>query len=212
MHRCRNRRVTWSRGPNRESRNRGSWSPGLAVAVLFVLTVGLNPATAHEESPETSNAPSAESKAPSPIPVDWDEAEATGAQAKPPEVPCIEITDPETLEECWTAHRAYFSYYEAGFEHRRDVFWWQHVSTRIIFAVVLMLVAAGIYFAWVQFQLDVRRSAESGEAEHRDDTELELATSGIKVRSSVLGVIILALSLVFFYLYLVHVYPITELL
>lgn len=194
--------------------NRGAWSLGLAIAALLLLAVGLSPAVAQEGSQETS-AESAESPSGQ---VDWDQAVAAGArhwdedQAKPPRVPCEDIADPETLEECWEAYRAYFSYYQAGFEHRRTVFWWQHVSTRIIFAVVLVLVAAGMYFAWVQFQLDVRRSAESREEAPRDDTELVLATSGIRVRSSVLGVIILVISLVFFYLYLVHVYPITELL
>ncbi len=186
--------------------------------VLFLLAVGLSPAVAQEGSQETSEESSPEPAESSSVQVDWDQAVAAGAgqgdepQAKPPEVPCGDIADPETLEECWAAYRAYFSYYQAGFEHRRNVFWWQHVSTRIIFVVVLVLVAAGMYFAWVQFQLDVGRSAESGEAAPRDDTEFELATSGIKVRSSVLGVIILVISLVFFYLYLVHVYPITELL
>lgn len=181
----------------------------MIITTLILLAVGLSPAIAQEGSQETPEEASAGTPS---IPVDWVQAEGAGAQAKAHEVPCGEIDDPETLEGCWAAHQAYFSYYEAGFEHRRNVFWWQHVSTRLIFAVVLVLVAAGMYFAWVQFQLDVRHSAELGEAAPRDDTELELATSGIKVRSSVLGVIILVISLVFFYLYLVHVYPITELL
>jgi len=38
--------------------------------------------------------------------------------------------------------------------------------------------------------------------------ELEVSTSGIKVNSSVLGVIILILSIAFFYLYILYVYPI----
>jgi hypothetical protein len=41
-------------------------------------------------------------------------------------------------------------------------------------------------------------------------TTLEASATGIKLSSPVLGVIILALSLAFFYLYLVHVYPIEE--
>lgn len=212
MQHYRDLRVPWGRGPSC-----GSLSLSLTIAVMFLLAVDLSPAVAQEGSQERSEA-SAESEESSLALVDWDQAMAARvgqgdeAQAKPPEVPCVDIADPQTLEDCWAGYRAYFSYYQAGFEHRRNVFWWQHVSTRIIFAVVLVLVAAGMYFAWMQFQLDLRRSAASGEAAPRDNTELELATSGIKVRSSVLGVIILVISLAFFYLFLVHVYPITELL
>jgi hypothetical protein len=39
---------------------------------------------------------------------------------------------------------------------------------------------------------------------------LDLSTAGLKVSSPVLGVIILVISLAFFYLYLVYVYPISE--
>ena len=41
-------------------------------------------------------------------------------------------------------------------------------------------------------------------------TELEASVKGIKVSSPVLGVIILVISLLFFYLYLAFVYPIQE--
>jgi hypothetical protein len=41
-------------------------------------------------------------------------------------------------------------------------------------------------------------------------TQLEVSAKGVVVNSSVMGVIILALSLAFFYLYLVHVYPIKD--
>jgi hypothetical protein len=39
-------------------------------------------------------------------------------------------------------------------------------------------------------------------------TDIEFSGKGIKVSSPVLGVVILAISLGFFYLYLRHVYPI----
>ena len=37
-----------------------------------------------------------------------------------------------------------------------------------------------------------------------------ISSSGLQVKSSVLGVVILVISLAFFYLYLDNVYPITE--
>jgi hypothetical protein len=72
-----------------------------------------------------------------------------------------------------------------------------------------MLVGAGIVFAALQFRIGLKRTT----ADARDiATELDLSTKGVKVSSPVLGVIILVISFAFFYLYLVYVYPITELL
>ena len=105
--------------------------------------------------------------------------------------------------------------------HRRAVFDWQLMSSQIIFAVVILLVLIGVYFSWLQFMavaapeddkekpgkpVDEAAGKKPGLA-----TTLEASLQGIKVTSSVLGVVILVISLAFFYLYLVHVHPITEL-
>ena len=122
------------------------------------------------------------------------------------EIWCSDIDDEPTRESCWESYRSSFNYYKTGHVHRTQVFAWQYLSARIIFFVVLTLVAIGIYFAWVQFKLDISSTSKGGEKEHT----VELSTSGVKVSSPVLGVIILVLSLAFFYLYLVFVYPIAE--
>ena len=82
------------------------------------------------------------------------------------------------------------------------MFAWQHFSTRVIFFVVLLLVGTGIFFAWVQFQ--------HGKVAERH--ELEIGVKGLRISSPVLGLVILVISLAFFYLYLVYVYPIHELI
>jgi hypothetical protein len=133
-----------------------------------------------------------------------------GASAYLPDVWCGSIDQMETRADCWGAFRAGFNYYKSGLAHRQRVFWWQHISGRIIFFVVLGLVVAGVYFAWVQFRHDLDRTDIKGEVQAPQGHELELSTSGLKVSSPVLGVIILALSLAFFYLYLIYVYPIVE--
>ncbi len=97
-------------------------------------------------------------------------------------------------------------YYEnltTGLAHRKKVFQWQYVSSIIIFYVVIGIVAIGLYFSWMQFHAS--RGGEVG------ITSIEASKEGLKLSSPVLGVIILVLSLAFFYLYLVHVYPISEL-
>ncbi|MEO1492644.1 MAG: hypothetical protein AAFV19_10875 [Pseudomonadota bacterium] len=123
---------------------------------------------------------------------------------------CAAITETEVRERCNAAQAAYFAYRERGFAHRGKVFDWQYYSTVVIFAVVSGLVIAGVWFAWLQFRLDLRapKDGEGAEPMHT----AELSAKGIKVSSPVLGVIILALSLGFFYHYLVYVYPIQEVL
>lgn len=118
-----------------------------------------------------------------------------------PAVWCSNIDEDETKDLCWKAYQNGLNYYKFGLSHRESVLKWQHISTKIILFVVLTLVGMGLYFAWVQF-----KSGDIGQAENK----VELSSSGIKVSSPVLGVIILALSLGFFYLYLVYVYPIQE--
>lgn len=123
---------------------------------------------------------------------------------------CAQIPDAETQALCWHAFRERLHYYERGLEHRARVLAWQHLCTQIIFVVVLFLVAVGVVFAWLQFHQGLKRASRGGSQEAQPEHEIEISTKGIKVSSPVLGVIILALSLGFFYLYLVFAYPITE--
>ncbi|MCP4992950.1 MAG: hypothetical protein GY934_04060 [Gammaproteobacteria bacterium] len=120
-----------------------------------------------------------------------------------PAVWCANITDSKTQVICWDAYREGLAYYKRGLLHRTDAIKWQHISTQIIFFTVLFLVGSGIYFAWVQFK--------NGTGS-QENNEIEISMQGIKVSSPVLGVIILVLSLAFFYLYLRYVYPINEII
>jgi len=72
--------------------------------------------------------------------------------------------------------------------------------------MVLLVVIAGLAFSGLQFYLGFTL----GGTRRSGVTTLEASLKGIKVSSSVLGVIILTISIVFFYLYLKFVYPITN--
>lgn len=106
------------------------------------------------------------------------------------------------------AFRAYYDYRTEAFEHRRRVFEWQLTSSIVIFVLVVSLVAVGVYFSWLQFRAGLRAGSPVFDAQ----TTFEASAKGVKVSSPVLGVIILTLSLAFFYLYLVYIYPIEEIL
>ncbi|MEH6404981.1 MAG: hypothetical protein V7750_16510 [Sneathiella sp.] len=126
-----------------------------------------------------------------------------------PSVPCDAVKDAKVAERCTGALFAYYDYYTFGLAHRQRVIWWQHISSRIIFAIVLSLVVVGVYFAWRQFSVALANNSKGVEL---PSSTVEIGSKGIKVSSPVLGIIILTLSLGFFYLYLVFVYPIVEIL
>jgi hypothetical protein len=120
-----------------------------------------------------------------------------------PAGPDIRGLDPATRAKYAAALQAYYDYRISGYNHRDAVFAWQFFSSKIIFWVVLLIVAAGILFSAIQFF----RPAASQKSEV---TEMEASLQGVKVSSPILGVVILTLSIAFFYLYLVYVYPINN--
>ena len=136
----------------------------------------------------------------------------SGAENLDPMLPLAshpELFDPPTKEKYLSALREYYNYRISGLQHRQRVFEWQLFSSKVIFVVVLLLVSTGIYFAAVQFHSGLgRRAKATGASEGDEVTEFAASLKGVKVKSPVLGVIILVISLAFFYLYLAYVYPI----
>ena len=122
--------------------------------------------------------------------------------------PGPELFDQSTREKYLDALRGYYAYRISGYQHRQTVFQWQFFSSKVIFVAVLALVFAGIYFAAVQFHSALGRKRKVEASESEGITEFVASVKGIKVSSPVLGVVILVISMVFFYLYLVYVYPI----
>ena len=121
------------------------------------------------------------------------------------------LNDPATRDAYLAYLREMYRYLASpGLDHRRDVLAWQHRSSQIIFGVVLVLVGAGMYFSAVQFHRGARPTRHMQQAGSGEKTEFSASLKEIKVSSPVLGVIILAISLAFFYLYLVFVYPVQE--
>ena len=168
---------------------------------LLVLLVGSGSVLAQDTSAETS--------------ADVEERKARLDEFQPevdpafPDAPAKSRMSGETATAYQETLRSYFEYRERGYAHRLAVFEWQSLSTQIIFVVVLVLVFAGIYFAAIQFHVGLRRRSDGQQSEGQPgETEISLSLGELKVRSPVLGVIILVISLAFFYLYLVHVYPI----
>ena len=116
-------------------------------------------------------------------------------------------------------------------QHRRASFSFQLIQGWVIFIVVMVLVLGGFVLAFMQFKLDekvtlakLKLPESNGEAKKTDgektssagqngtkETTFEFSAKGVKISSSVIGLIVLAMSFAFFYMYITHVYTITEL-
>lgn len=130
-------------------------------------------------------------------------------------IDCAGVKDTETQKTCWETFREYLIYYKKGYIQRYKVIRFQNLSTKVILFVVISLVILGMFFAWYQFRIAmnaVKARIKSGDTSSysAEVQEISIGESGVVARSSYLGVIILIVSLAFFYLYLVFVYPIQE--
>jgi hypothetical protein len=107
--------------------------------------------------------------------------------------------------------------------HRRRSFEWQLLSSRFIFFIVMFVVICGIIFSGLQFyqswkmSLKFMNMANSKNLEQieklleQEDSQITVSPSnGVSITTSVVGFLVLCVSICFFYLYLQHVYPINE--
>jgi len=101
---------------------------------------------------------------------------------------------------------ALYADYIRTLDHNYELFRWQLFSTKISFAMTILLVLCGVIFSAMQFWKTHRAVGAGAQI----PTELELSGGRIKVSSPVLGVVILVISLGFFYLFMLHAYPIEE--
>ncbi|MEO3404997.1 hypothetical protein AAFN85_13910 [Mucilaginibacter sp. CAU 1740] len=102
------------------------------------------------------------------------------------------------------------SYYMWALQNRRQVISRQQFTGNIIFIMVVVLVLSGLLFSAIQFYIAVK-SVKKRSPPANAGTSFKASLSGIEVSSSVLGVIVLTISIVFFYLYLSKVYPLVSL-
>lgn len=87
-----------------------------------------------------------------------------------------------------------------GLKQRATSLAWHYRASQIIFFLVIGIVALGVGMSYRHFL--------HGES---STTKIEIGTAGVVVSSRLVGVLVLFISLLFFYLYLVEVYPIIEL-
>jgi hypothetical protein len=156
--------------------------------------------------------------------------------AKPAPEGLLEVQEPapcagypaELKGPCFDAYRADFEHSVWALQYRQRAYEAHHQYTMWVFILVCALVVLGMYLSWREFNLDERRrlrgktrnptekgevgagAGDPGGGGGAPTSSLDLTATGLKVTSPVLGVIILVVSMGFFYLYLKTVYPIQE--
>jgi cytochrome c-type biogenesis protein CcmH/NrfG len=119
---------------------------------------------------------------------------------------------------------------EYNFMHQQRSFTWQYYSGIVIFFLVVVIVGMGLVLSYQQFKLNERlvtpvkttviTDAANNTTEQTTSTALapaavfttstmEIGKDGLKINTAVIGLIILSLSIAFFFLYLKYVYPVT---
>lgn len=133
-----------------------------------------------------------------------------------------------------------YKYHMYANDHAIKVYNLHHSLSRYIFFLVVIIVLMGLIFSGVQFfitlksipkkidysgnlpiqgALTTKEKKKTDETDAKDQTPKEEESSkttvkfgkdGIEISSSILGVIILAMSFAFFYMYIHFVYPVME--
>lgn len=103
-------------------------------------------------------------------------------------------------------------------EHEMSAFRLQYISSIIIFLMVIIIVALGLYLSYSQFKLSEKLLSQPIKINETIEKEpegaivtqssFEVGKDGVKINTAVIGLMILVISLVFFFLYLKFVYKI----
>jgi hypothetical protein len=121
----------------------------------------------------------------------------------------------------------YVSHLEWQFDFAQRSWSWHFYSTILLFFIVLMIVAFGLYITYLQFKKDYKSKVvgkgaspstdggkpkggtqESDQAAAGASTTMKLSAAGLELSSQIIGLFVLGFSLAFFYLYVKEVYPI----
>lgn len=111
-------------------------------------------------------------------------------------------------------------YNEFAFKHRIKVYKWQLISAKIIFVISILIVLVGLYMSYLHFRISTKISMSSDDVSQvnsksnrntsESPTSFQFGKDGIKIQSTVIGLIILVISIVYFLMYLKYIYPIKD--
>ena len=129
--------------------------------------------------------------------------EVTYSQPNPPD---FKKLAEEAHNETENYNQIVDEYNSWALKHTKKVYTAQYIKSNMIFIAVLIIMFAGLYFSFIQFKHSVSKDFKLPDSEIK--TNLKVSINSIEITSSIIGLIILIISLIFFYLYLKEVYPI----
>jgi hypothetical protein len=154
------------------------------------------------------------------------------------ESPDVDVLVEEAVEKCFVNHdiqcNAAIDLHDRKWkeEFAQQSYAWHLFSSKLIFYLVIAIVLFGLYVTYVQFNRDYRswgpvhhvispapsvpamlpegQAAPETVTALRPVTSLKLSAGGLELSSQVIGLIVLALSFGFFYLYVKEIHPMVE--
>ncbi len=131
-------------------------------------------------------------------------------------------SDPQLVEANAKVAREYAEYRIYLMRYAERGYYWELVSSWVILALVGIVVLTGLSFsgyqlyksfhfavAASQFPTDEKVAPSQGLQPPPLEAQIKVSAHELQITSSVVGLIVLAFSLVFLYLFILHVYPIT---
>ncbi|MEZ9210214.1 hypothetical protein AB6E95_22240 [Vibrio splendidus] len=98
-------------------------------------------------------------------------------------------------------------HYEELVEINETAYKTQQITTNIMTAFVMIIVLFGLVLSYWQFKNDI---SGNGKSDGDEKAAFKVSKEGIEFRSSVIGLVILFISLFFFYLYVKEIYKIDQ--
>jgi len=97
---------------------------------------------------------------------------------------------------------AYYRYQIRLMDYNVGLFMWHQTAASVILWLACAVVAAGVLFSAIQLGNALRLSQPQA------STELEVSAQKVRITSSVIGIVVLAMSLMFVYLFVHEIYGI----
>ena len=114
----------------------------------------------------------------------------------------LSATDPELAKAYTETRKKEYEYLAAMMDLNIGVFQAQRIASLVVLSLVVLIVLAGTTFAGFQLWKSVSAAGV------QPSSDLELSASKVRVTSSVVGVVVLTISLVFLYIYAKEIYHI----
>lgn len=106
-------------------------------------------------------------------------------------------------------------------EHQQLLYKTQYWTGLALLVVSIVAFGCGLKFSYLQFKtaLEISKISAQGELQNKQDESIDkestintvkIGATGIEISTSIIGLIILVISIVFFYFYLDKIYPITD--